>query len=224
MVTRPGPLRRWAIAPVATGYRALVGLGLLVAGRRVTVPLDHGELRFTLTEVDPRLDVRALTAGQLAEVRVAVRDVSWQDSRFQEAWAVLHNVQLRPAAPPVLVAAPVELTVDMHAEALDDLLRWTAPRLAGEVGEDGVARLRWARRPGAGHVEIEARLDGSELCLQPRALSMRRARWSLPARTPAYRVSLPELPHGLRLTGVELAPGVLRLTATLPQWQFAWPR
>jgi hypothetical protein len=231
-VTRPGPLRRWdPLRPVATGaataYRAVfVTMRRLVAGRRLTVGLDDGELRFTVTEFDSRLDLRALSAGQLGEVRVAARDVRWQDSRFDRVSAVLHNVYLRPAAPPVVVAAPVDLTVDVSADALDDLLAWTAPRLAGEVGDDGVARLRWARRPGAGHIEIDARLDGSTLCLQPRAVTMRRARWALPGRTPAYRVALPELPHGLRLTGVELAPGALRLTATLPQWEFdvpTWP-
>lgn len=230
MVTRPGLLRRWdPLRPVTTGaagaYRALfMPMRRLMVGRRMTVGLDDGELRLTVTEFDSRLDLRALSVGQLGAVRIAARDVRWQQSRFDRVSAVLHNVALRPAAPPVLVAAPVDLTVDVSADALDDLLRWTAPRLAGEVGEDGVARLRWARRPEAGHVEVDARLDGSTLCLQPRAVTMRRARWALPGRTPAYRVTLPDLPHGLRLTGVELAPGALRLTATLPHWQLDVPR
>lgn len=227
-MTRPGPLRRWAVAPVASGaataYRALfVPMRRLVVGRRLTVRLDAGDVGLTITGFDSHLDMRALSAGQLGEVRIAARDVHWQGSRLDRVSAVLHNVHLRPTAPPVVVAAPVDLTLDVPAGALDDLLRWTAPRLAGEVGEDGVARLRWARRPGAGHVELDARLDGSTLWLQPRAVTMRRARWTLPGRTPAYRVALPELPHGLRLTGVELAPGVVRLTATLPRWRLDVP-
>jgi hypothetical protein len=32
------------------------------------------------------------------------------------------------------------------------------------------------------------------------------------------------LPHGLQLTAVDLAAGVVRLTGTLPQWHMELPR
>jgi hypothetical protein len=137
---------------------------------------------------------------------------------------MLHNVHMRPSAPPMLVAAPVELTVEVPAAALDDLFRWAAPRLSGQVGGDGVARLRLARRPKLGHIEIDAHLDGSTLWLRPRGLVVRRSRWTLPARTPAYPVRLPELPHGLRLTGVSFAPVVVCLSAAVSEWQMDMPR
>jgi hypothetical protein len=95
--------------------------------------------------------------------------------------------------------------------------------LAGEVGPDGIARLSLARRKGSGHVEIETRIDGSTLWITPRAI-VRRRRWGLPRQTPGYPVRLPELPRGLQLTSVDLAPGVVRLTGTLPQWRMALPR
>jgi hypothetical protein len=117
----------------------------------------------------------------------------------------------------------VELTLEVPAPVLDELFRVTAPRLSGEVGLDGVARIRLARRRGFGHVEVEARLNGSTLRLQPRAI-VRRKRRILPARTPGYSVALPELPHGLRLTAVEFGPGVVRLTGTLSEWQTELPR
>ena len=144
--------------------------------------------------------MRGLSVGQLNDVRIAARDIDWRGNRFDRASAVLHNVHIRPAAPPVLVAAPVELTFELPAAVLDELFRWAAPRLAGEVGPDGVARLRLARRPALGHVEVDARLDGSTLWLKPRDAVARRTRWTLPQRTPAYPVHLPELPHGLQLT------------------------
>jgi len=137
---------------------------------------------------------------------------------------VMHNVHMRPTAPPVLVAAPVELTLEVPAAALDDLFRLAAPRWSGEVGTDGVARVRIARRPLFGHVEIDATLDGSTLWLKPRGLVLRNSRWNLPARTPAYPVHLPELPHGLQLTGVSFAPGVVRLTGSVSEWQMDMPR
>jgi hypothetical protein len=122
-----------------------------------------------------------------------------------------------------VVASPVELTVDLPAPALDDMFRWAAPRLAGAVGSDGIARLHFAKRRGSGHVEVDVRLDGSTLWVTPRAV-VRRRRWNLPARTPSYRVQVPELPNGLQLTSIELAPGIVRLTGTLPEWRADMPR
>ena len=118
-------------------------------------------------------------------------------ARLDRATAVLRNVHLRAGTPPVLVAAPVELSLELPAGTLDDLFRVAAPRLAGEIGPDGIARLRLARRPAVGHLEVDVNLDGSTLWLKPRALVLRRKRLRLPGRTPAYRVRLPELPHGL---------------------------
>ena len=211
-MTHPRPLRRFdpfrpidmltslwssaAMAPVSSGaaaaYRTLfMTVRRLVVGRRMAVHLDDGELTVTVTEFDSRLDVRGLSVGQLNDVRLAARDIRWDGKQFDRATAVLHNVHMRPSAPPVLVAAPVELTLEVPAAVLDDLFRWAAPRLSGEVGPDGIARLRLARRPMLGHLEVDARLDGSTLWLKPRGLVIRRSRWTLPARTPAYPVRLP---------------------------------
>ena len=244
-MTRPRSLRRFdpfrpidmlaslwstaAVAPVSNGaaaaYRTLfMTVRRLVVGRRLTVSLQHGDLAITVTEFDSRLDMRALSVGQLNDVRLAARDISWGTSEFQHATAVLHNVHMRPTVPPVLVAAPVELTLEVPAPVLDDLFSWAAPRLCGEVGADGVARLRWARRPAAGHLEVDARLDGSTLWLKPRGVVLRRSRWRLPRRTPAYPVRLPELPHGVLLTGIAFAPGVVRLSASVQEWRVDMPR
>jgi hypothetical protein len=244
-MTRPRPLRRFdpfrpidmltslwssaAVAPVSSGaaaaYRTLfMTVRRLVVGRRLAVRLDDGDLTLTVTEFDSRLDVRGLSVGQLNDVRLAARDISWRGSRFDRATAVMHNVHVKPTVPPVLVAAPVELTLEIPAPVLDELFQWAAPRLAGEVGADGVARLRLARRPLLGHVEVDARLDGSTLWLQPSGLIVRQSRWKLPARTPAYPVRLPELPNGLVLTAISFAPGVVCLSGTLPEWRMDVPR
>ncbi|MDT5208126.1 MAG: hypothetical protein QOF67_541 [Mycobacterium sp.] len=244
-MTRPRPLRRFdpfrpidmltslwssaAVAPVTTGaaaaYRTLfMTVRRLVVGRRLAVRLDDGDLTLTVTEFDSRLDVRGLSVGQLNDVRLAARDISWHGSRFDRATAVMHNVHMKPTSPPMLVAAPVELTLEVPAPVLDDLFLWAAPRLSGEVGADGIARLRMARRPQFGHVEVDARLDGSTLWLRPCGLVVRNSRWRLPARTPAYPVHLPELPHGLVLTGISFAPDVVCLSGTLPEWRMDVPR
>jgi hypothetical protein len=70
---------------------------------------------------------------------------------------------------------------------------------------------------------VAVRLDGTTLWLKPVAITRRR-RWALPARTPAYPVRLPPLPHGLQLTGVEFDADVMRLTGTVPEWRMEIPR
>jgi hypothetical protein len=244
-MTQPRPQRRWdpfrpldmlaslwstaAVAPMntsaAAAYRTLfMTLRKLVVGRELSVRLDEGDITLTVTEFDSKLDVRGLAAGQLTDVRLAARDIRWDDNRLDRATAVLHNVHLRPAAPPVLVAAPVELTVELPADALDEMFRLAAPRLAGEIGPDGVARLRLARRPGLGHLEVDAILAESTLWLRPRGLVLGRKRVRLPDRTPGYRVPIPELPHGLTLIDISIEPDKLCLSGRLEQWRIDVPR
>jgi hypothetical protein len=218
-----------AVAPVSTGaaaaYRTLfLTLRRLVVGKRLAIGTEKGDLTLTVTEFESRLDVRGLSVGQLNDVRLAAQDIDWDGSRFDHATAIMHNVHLRPTVPPELVAAPVELTLDVPTAALDELFQWAAPRLSGEVGADGIARLRLSRRPMFGHVEVDAELDGSTLWLRPRGLVIRRSRWTMPARTPAYAVRLPPLPHGLTLTGITFRPGTVCLSGTVPEWRMDLPR
>jgi hypothetical protein len=218
------PLDTLANTGVAAAYQTVfLTLRRLVEGRRVAVHVDESLLTLTITRLRSRLDLRGLSIAQLNDIRVVARDLRWRGHRVEHASVVLRNVRIRPSVPPVLVAAPVELTVEVPAPALDDLLRWAAPRLSGDVGQDGVARLHLAKRRGSGHVEVEASLDGATLVVRPRAV-VRRRRWALPARTPSYRVRLPDLPRGLELTSIEFAPGLVRLTGVLPEWQMDVPR
>ncbi|BBY89155.1 LmeA family phospholipid-binding protein [Mycolicibacterium tokaiense] len=243
-MTEPPPIRRWdplrpldlmsavwstavAVPPVSTGAAAahrtvFFTLRRMVVGRRITVRAAGSPVTMTVSEVGSRLDVRRLSVGQLDDVRVVARDITWQASRFDRASAVLHNVHVRPGTSPMLVAAPVELTLDVPTEALDDLVSTMVPLLAGTVGDDGVARLRFARRPGLGQMEIDAELDGSAVALRARSVTIGRRRWPLPASTPAYRMALPELPHGVRLTGVHFEPGLMRLSGLLQQWRMGF--
>ena len=220
VMTRPRPLRRFdpfrpidmltslwssaAVAPVSTGaaaaYRTLfMTVRRLVVGRRLAVRLDDGDLTLTVTEFDSRLDVRGLSVGQLNDVRLAARDICWHGSRFDRATAVLHNVHMKPTAPPVLVAAPVELTLEIPAPVLDDLFRWAAPRLSGEVGGDGIARLRLARQTAAGSRRGRRCTSTARRCGSSRAVSPSASRGGgcLRARPP-IRCACPNFRTGLR--------------------------
>lgn len=217
-----------AMVPVNSGaaaaYRTLfVTVRRLVLGRRVTVRLDDGDLTMTVTEFASRLDTRGLAVGQLNDVTAKATNIHWRTGRFDAATVKAHNVHMKPGAPPVLVAAPVDVTLDLPASALDALFRTAAPRLSAAVGPDGVARLRLAKRPRLGHVEVEARLDGTTLWLTARRLGVGTRGWRLPARTPSYPVRLPEMAHDLQLTAITFAPGVVQVSGRLPEWRAELP-
>lgn len=204
----------------AAAYRTLLlTIRRLVVGRTVTVRLESGTITMTVTEFDSRLDVRRLAVGALDDVRLVATDITWEASRFERAEVLLHNVRLTPSA--LVVAGPVEVSLDVPTSALEHLFLLATPRLAGHVGADGVARLHWARRPAMGHVEIDAELDGAALFLKGRAMAFgrRHRRWKLPGWTPAYRVDLPPLPHGLALTDVDFEPELLRVRGMVPEWR-----
>ncbi|MBV9515450.1 MAG: hypothetical protein JO280_15645 [Mycobacteriaceae bacterium] len=212
-------------AATEVGYRTLfMTLRRLIVGRTLSVQLDDGELTLTVTEFDSSLDMLGLSVGQLGDVRIAATELCWDDVEFDCAVATLHNVHLRPGTPPVLVAAPVELSLQLPASLLRELVKWAMPRFTGEIGDDGVARLYWARQPAFGNLEIDARLDGSTVWLKPRGVAVMGRRLPLPARAPAYPVRLPNLPHGLQLTGVTFGAGSLRLSGTVPEWRMDIPR
>jgi hypothetical protein len=232
-VTRPWPLRHWdprrsldvlANTGVTAAYLStFITIRGLIRGRRLTVRTGGGRLELTVDDLVSRLDLRSVSAGRLDDIRLEARDVRWNGHALDRATAVLHGVHVTASMPPVLVAAPVDVSVDVPAATLDHLFRAGAPRLGGRVDDHGIARLHVARREGAGSLEVTARLDGSTLWLVPQAV-VRRRRWSLPNRTPSYRIQLPDMPHGFRITDVDFVPGVVRISGTLDEWRADVPR
>lgn len=213
------------LGSAAVAYRTLFEtVRRLVVGRRLTVQLDAGPLRMTVTEFESGLDVRYLAVGQLDDVTVVARDIEWDGQRFDRARALLRDVHIRPSVPPVLVAAPVELTLDIPAEALSRLVEQAVPRVRVELGADAVPRVRLAARPRLGALEVHVRISGTTLLLTPRRVVVGRTRLALPPRLPAFPVVLPDLARGVTITGALFEPHLVRLTATMPQWRLAVPR
>jgi hypothetical protein len=211
-------------------YRTLfTSLQQLLIGKRVTIRMGDRDVTLTVTELDSELESRGLAVGQLGEVRVAACDVEWGphvQQRLSRAVAVLRNVHIRPGVPPVVVAAPVELSTALPAEIFDDMLRQAAPQLDAQLSGDRTARLHWVRRPGWGSLEVDVDVVGTTLWVRPRALVTGltgQRRWKLPKRTPAHPVPLPDLPHGMLVTGVVLGVDSLQISALLPEWRMELP-
>jgi hypothetical protein len=216
----------------AAAYKSLFDmLRKQVIGRRMTVKLKSGEMSLTVTALDADLDMRSLTVGQLNTVSISASDIDWNGWQFDKATAVLHNTHIKPSTTPVLVAAPLDLTVEMSTSALDKVINRAsslpgrvAPRLIGRIDAGGVAQIRWAKRPDIGHLEVEAAIDGSTLLVKPRMVALRGTRWRLPNRLPAYRIQLPQLPRELAPRSVGFSPRALQLTGRVPEWRVEVPR
>lgn len=208
----------------AIAYRTLFQtLRRLVIGRTLTVQTNGSDLRLTVTEFDFRIEVRGLAVGQLGDVLLVAQDVGWREYRFDQAMAVLNNVHFRPAATSEIVAAPVELSLKLPGEVLEELVEHASPQFIVHIDDDGMVRLRWARRPGWGHLEVDIGIIGTALWLQPRALVVGGRRMGLPARLPIYPIELPDLPNGLLITKVDIRPGCLLLYGLLPEWHMDLP-
>jgi hypothetical protein len=216
----------------ASAYKTLFDtLRKQLVGRRMTVKLKSGEMTLTVTALDADLDVRTLSVGQLNTVSISARDIAWNGWQFDKATAVLHNTHIKPSNTPVLVAAPLDLTIETSTKALDTMIGRASslpgratPRLLGRIDAGGVAQIRWAKRPDIGHLEVDATIDGSTLLVKPRMLALRRARWHLPNRLPAYRIQLPKLPRELTPTSVSFSPETLQLSGRMPEWRVEVPR
>lgn len=221
-----------AAQAIVVPYRTLLTmLQQVLVDREVTTQVGSHQVTLTLTGLDFKLEPRALAVGQLGEIRVGARDIRWGRYRLEQATAVLSNVHIRPGIPPLIVAAPTELTSTVSAPVVEDVLRARLPWLRSRLGEDGVAQLYWARWPRWGSLEVDIETigatsqqrTGAVVRLWPRALVLGPRRWRLPAWIPPYQIRLPELPYGLLITDVGVGLNSLRLSALLPQWQTELP-
>lgn len=217
-----------ALPTVTTGaaiaYRTLFQtLRRLVVGRTLTVRSNGNELTGTVTEFDFRIEIRGLAIGQLGDALLVAENVTWREYRFVEAMAVLNNVHFLPGATSLMMAAPVELSLKLPVEVLEELVEHASPQFIAHIDDDGVVRMRWARRPRWGHLEVDIRIVGTALWLQPRALVIGARRMGLPARLPIYPIELPDLPNGLLITKVDVRPSCVLIYGLLPEWQMDLP-
>lgn len=180
----------------------------VIAGQTVTMELDDLAVSTGL----------GLAFGQFDDVTIDVRDIDWEGRRVSTMRLVGHNVHLRPGLTPTLVASPV--TFDACVAA-DDVGTWV-PEIVGrrlhvEVGDDAVARVRLRDREHLGAVEIDVRVEGRFLVLDPTTLVAGRRRFRGLKRLPPFRLPI-ITPRNVLVTDVTLGAGTVNVSGHLTEW------
>jgi hypothetical protein len=179
----------------------------VIGGQEITTEIED----LTLT-TGPGLAV-----GQFEDIRLVLKDLEWQGRRVTSLAIVAHNVHLRPGIVPTLVASPVTFGATVH---VDDVATWVPEivrhRVEVDIDDDAVARVRWKDRPHLGALEIDVRVEGPFLVLDPTSFvagtrRFRRLKWIPPLRLPIV------LPHDVFITDVSIEPGAIQVAGQLPQ-------
>ena len=180
----------------------------VIAGQKVTMELDDLAVSTGL----------GLAFGQFDDVTIDVKDIDWEGRRVSTMRLVGHNVHLRPGLTPTLVASPV--TFDACVAA-DDLGTWVPEmirrRLHVEVGDDAIARIHLRDRHHLGAVEIDVRVEGRFLVLDPTTLVAGRRRFGGLKRVPPFRLPI-VTPRNVHVTDVALGPGTVSVRGHLTEW------
>ncbi|GAA4529473.1 hypothetical protein [Amycolatopsis samaneae] len=205
-----------------------------LVGRRLTAKVGDHEVGLTLTELDYPADSLKLATGRLGDVRIVAEDLDWpepaddadstdgdaEDKRIplRRVTVLARDVKLRSLPTPAAIPAGVELRIAVAAEVVRDRVAGHRPGIVATPAEDGLLHVRWARRPGWGHLTLESTVDDSAVVLTPRSLHIGRRKFRPPPRFQPIRLPLPELPPGIRLTAVEPRHDELVLHAVADEW------
>ena len=159
-----------------------------------------------------------LAFGQFDDVRIDLKDLEWQQRRVSRLVLTGHNVHLRPGLTPTLVASPVTFDATLD---VDDLATWVPDilkrRLHVEIDDDAVVRVRLRDREHLGAVEMDVRIEGPFLVLDPTSLLAGSRRFGGLRRLPAFRLPL-VTPGEVHVNDVSLAPGRLHVSGHVPEW------
>jgi hypothetical protein len=207
------------MTPAAMLETAVQTAGERMLGRRVTVRAGASDVEMTLVEIDFRVDSVGLGQARMGDVRLVAEDVDVPDYPLERLTLVCRDVRMSSLPMPTLVAGSVEVSVAASAAALRNRVAELRPDILAEPGEDGYLLLRSAKRPRWGHLRVEPGIDDGLILLRPRALGFGPFGIGLPRWLRPITIPVPDLPNGLRLTGVEVDNGELILHGLADQWR-----
>ncbi|WP_116042583.1 hypothetical protein [Amycolatopsis palatopharyngis] len=209
-------------SPSGVLQTAIRTVGDRLVGNRLTVRAADTDLRMTLVELDCRISSVGIGQADVGDLRLVVEDVESTEGGHipvRRAVIVCRDLRVRSIPVPTLATQAIELTITVGGDVVRDLVTQARPDVLADVGADRILRLRSARRPGWGHLQVEPYIDGSRILLRPVAAQVSRVRVPLPTRVRPIPVDVPDLPRGLRLTGIETGPGNLVLRGVTDHWR-----
>jgi hypothetical protein len=200
------------LAPLATP-QAFIGqlitqIEQRLAGRDLTLQTSKGEVRLVLDALRADPTSAGLAVGQLGDVELQARDVRWEDHAVDRLEMRFRNVHVRPGSDPVLVTAPIDVTVRAGQATVDDLVGPRVAKLTVEVIEDNVALVGLAGKERLGKVEVVPRIEGGKVRAVATGLRVAGRRIGLPwGGVATVAIDIPPLPEGFQVRSAELHGG-----------------
>jgi hypothetical protein len=197
------------------------GLRKALVGRPVTFGTGQGRVAFTLTSLEASVGQLAAATGQADDVSLVAQDAEWRSHHFASVSARLHNVHTRFRERPVLVSAPVDVSLVVSDEVVAALVAMHVPAVSVDVTESGWVRLRHAGRPHWGFVDVRPAAEGGALVVKVVGVGVGSRRWDLGWASPVLRPKV-ALPEGVRLTGVEVRPSGAEVQLRADEWKLGY--
>ena len=188
-------------------------------GRSVTLGQGEDAVRFTLSSLEASVGTLASAGGQADDVTVVAEEVVWRSWRCTRVSASLRNYHTRFGVRPIVVAAPIDVSAHLDADALDALMARAAPAYTCEISEGGDLRLRRSSHRKWGYVVVQAEVDNGTLVLRPVGLGRGGREWRTARRWVPVRPRL-ALPDQVRLIAVDVRPGALEVQLRVDEWTF----
>ncbi|WP_406641821.1 hypothetical protein [Amycolatopsis sp. WGS_07] len=127
------------------------------------------------------------------------------------------DVRLRGLPSPAVIPGSVELEIEVSGTVVRDRVAAARPDLIATPHAEGF-RVRWRKHPHWGHLTLVAGIEDDAVVLTPAALHIGRWTRHPPKRIRPIVLPLPDLPKGLRLTGIRPGEDELALTIAADEW------
>ncbi len=207
------------VAGPRNALQALVdGLRAGLVGRPAAVGKGARRVAFTLSSLEASVGHMAAAAGQADGVSLSAENVEFRSYQFVSVSARLSNVHTRMRARPVLVSAPIDVSLTMTSEQLSAWLANLVPGVAVEIDDAGRLFVRRAGRPHWGYVEVRPAVEKGGLVVRPTAIGRGERLWRLKRQLVPARPEVP-LPDWVRITGVDLHPDRLEVHLRVDEWR-----
>ena len=199
------------------------GLRAGLVGRPMAVGRGERRVAFTLTSLEATVGHLAAAAGQADDVRLVAENVGFRSYQFASVSARLGNVHTRLRAKPVLVSAPIDVSLVLTGEGLREALANLVPAVRFEIDDSGRMLVRHARRPHWGYIEVGPGIENGSLVVRPIAVGRGARLWRFRRPIVPVRPKV-ALREGIRITGVDVRPEPSRsFTSASTSGEWAYP-